>query len=101
MISNPSGEYAFEWHDHKNLKNIEKHNVSFSVAASLWSDCFVQSPAKTVDGEDRFFIIGKSEDTYLTVIFTMRGHKIRIISARRSRDVEREKYDKHFHDRDP
>ena len=47
-------------------------------------------------GEDRFVIIGMTEGRLLTVVYTLRADKARIISARRAEPRERRRY----HDQD-
>jgi uncharacterized DUF497 family protein len=44
-------------------------------------------------GEDRFTIVGMSGDTLLFVAYTMRGTRIRLISARRATRHEQDDYD--------
>jgi len=46
----------------------------------------------TSKGEDRFVIIGRSEDKMYSCVFTFRERKIRIISCRRSREKEKRGY---------
>jgi uncharacterized DUF497 family protein len=43
-------------------------------------------------GEDRYNIIGVVEDRLLFVAYTMRGERIRIISARLAEPYERRQY---------
>jgi uncharacterized DUF497 family protein len=43
-------------------------------------------------GEDRFLATGMIEGRLVTVVFTERGEKIRIISARKANTDERRKY---------
>jgi len=44
-------------------------------------------------GEERFLIVGRTKSgLILSVVYTERGERIRIISARRATKSEREKY---------
>jgi uncharacterized DUF497 family protein len=43
-------------------------------------------------GEDRFILIGQAAGGVLTVIYTERNDRIRIISAREANDHERRNY---------
>ncbi len=44
------------------------------------------------DGEDRFVTVGMVEDRLLFVSYTLRGVRIRIISARAAQPSERRRY---------
>ena len=88
----------FDWDAKKNLINIEKHGVSFKMAASSFFD----PKAVTVDddahsqNEDRFILIGVNKyDKLLTVCHCYRddGGIVRIISARKPNQIEREIYE--------
>lgn len=74
---------SFVWNREKELLNVEKHGVTFAVAARVFKDpkrkVFVDS--KHSEHEERFFCAGKAEGQILTVRFTARGGKIRIIGA--------------------
>ena len=78
----------FEYDQHKSKINQEKHGISLEEAKQIW---FV--PAAEVDAQSRFdeqrhMLIGKLGGKFYSVIFTMRGDTIRLISARRSRTKE-------------
>ncbi len=83
----------FEFDDHKNQINEKKHGIGFFEAQRLWFDPdMLQIPAKLED-EPRTMVIGKIKDKLWTAIVTSRGHKIRIISIRRSREKEVKLYE--------
>lgn len=86
----------YEWDDNKNQKNIEKHGIGFETAIEVFSDsnAIVQFN-RDIDGEIRDQIIGKinGEIVILFVVFTKRGSKIRLISARRANKSERAIYE--------
>jgi uncharacterized DUF497 family protein len=73
----------FEWDDAKEQQNIVKHGVNFSSAARVFADpgrrIFMDS--KHSAKEDRFFCIGQVADEIITVRFTYRQNKVRIIGA--------------------
>lgn len=82
-------EFIFEWDDDKAEKNLAKHNVSFTEAASVFMDEYAQIYADTdhSDDEERFIIIGISyEQNLLLVCHCLRDAEsvIRIISARKA-----------------
>jgi len=87
----------FDWDIQKNLINIEKHGVSFKMAASSFFDpkaVIVSDDAHSQD-EDRFILIGVNKyDKLLTVCHCYRDNEnvIRIISARKPNRVEEEIY---------
>jgi len=79
----------FEWDEGKAKKNEEKHSISFDLAANLLiKQEYVEIPSNT-NSETRFKAIGAIENTILTVVFTRRNARIRIISARRASREER------------
>lgn len=73
----------FIWDEAKESANIKKHGVSFRIASRAFLDdkrkIYVDS--KHSDEEKRFFCIGKVGNKVLTVRFTYRRNKIRIIGA--------------------
>ena len=83
----------FRFDERKSHINKKKHGIDFIEAQALWQDPDrIEVPAKTVD-EVRFIVIGKTSDKHYSAIFTHRGEKTRIISARRSRKEEIELYE--------
>jgi uncharacterized protein len=86
----------FEFDEDKRLKNIEKHSLDFIDADILFGNPYLEALAKTVDGEQRWLAIGMIDDDFVTAVFTRRGSVIRIISMRRARNDERQRYQKVF-----
>lgn len=89
----------FEWDDNKSRVNRKKHGVSFEIAAEAFADPFCLTiPDRTVQGEDRFWTIGRVENlVILVVVHTTRdqqGEEItRIVSARKATPRERRFYE--------
>ncbi|MGI8485434.1 MAG: BrnT family toxin [Thermomicrobiales bacterium] len=84
----------FEWDPAKAELNREKHGIDFIRAEDVFFDshCILQDSTRERDPERRSKAIGKIDDGRLfTVIFTIRGDRTRIISARRAWDNERRK----------
>ena len=82
----------FEWDEAKSRSNLEKHGVLFNEV--LWvfdGRPFVVRPARDL-GEERFATTAESAGVYFTVIWTQRGMKTRLISARRARNEEKREY---------
>ena len=84
----------FEWDENKNNINKVKHGVSFETAILAFED---ENKVEIYDRfhstleETRFLLIGKTKGI-LTVIFTERKDKIRIISARHANSIEKDIY---------
>jgi uncharacterized DUF497 family protein len=83
----------FEFDAEKSKSNKQKHEIDFYEAQTLWDDPdLIEIPVKTSD-EPRFLVIGKISGKHWSGVITYRGEKIRIISARRSREEEVEIYE--------
>jgi uncharacterized protein len=84
----------FEWDERKAPINLRRHRVSFETACSVFNDAFalVEQDVSEEYGEDRFLATGMVEGELITVVYTERGERIRIISARRSNNNEQRKY---------
>lgn len=84
---------GFEWYENKNESNIDEHKIDFMDAKELFSDDdFVNTTARTVKGEKRWKAIGFLQTDVITVVYTIRGKYVRIISARRANNNERKDY---------
>ena len=85
---------AFEWDDRKAARNLAKHNISFAVARGVFAD--PSSVAWEDDGqgdlEQRFVEVGVVEGRLLSVCYTFRAHRTRIISARLADSWEQRVY---------
>lgn len=86
----------FEWDDEKNKINIKKHKISFSIAKFVFND---ENRLEIFDeihslNEDRYITIGiiNQMPVVVTVVYTERGQKIRLISARKATAEERRMY---------
>jgi len=83
----------YEWDERKRLANLEKHGLDFFEVVDVFESTHVVVPsAHSI--EERFIAIGTFEGRFVTVVYTMRGEAIRIISFRRARHEERETYQK-------
>lgn len=86
----------FVWDEQKNQINRKKHGVSFQTAALVFGDDYrleILDQAHSWE-EDRFVTVGMAGDCLLVlyVVYTERGSKIRLISARKASKTEREMY---------
>ncbi len=79
--------FTFEWDPKKAASNQRKHGVSFDEAATAFADPYgivVDDPRHSTE-EVRLALLGHSEPGgLLAVMFTERGDRIRLISARRA-----------------
>ena len=73
----------FEWDEAKDQLNQKKHGVSFALAqlAFLDRDRVILEDLEHSAGEKRYYCLGKVSDGILTVRFTYRTYRIRIIGA--------------------
>ena len=82
--------FEFEYDENKSRQNSVRHGISLEDAIQLWRQSHVVIPAKKVDGELRWALIGMIGATYYVAIYTERGDRIRIISCHRAdRKLER------------
>lgn len=86
----------FEWDPRKCAKNIDKHGLDFNDVDIVFGSPYFKQSAKPVNDEERWLAVGMIDETYVTVVCTMRGSVIRIISMRRARDGERRKHQEIF-----
>lgn len=85
----------FEWDERKARTNLRRHRVDFADAATVFEDDRAVTVTDEEQNEERFSTLGLDAlGRELVVIYTMRGKRIRIISARRATRREREEYHK-------
>ena len=83
----------FEWDDDKAEANWRKHRVSFEEAVRVFDDpCQFNFEDNSVRYEDRFNVVGMMRGRLVTVTYTIRGDKYRIVSARGAEPHEKRKY---------
>ena len=86
----------YEWDQEKAASNLEKHEVSFEEAATVFSDpLYVDfyDPDHSVD-EHRYLIMGHSTAGRLLIVsYTDRDDLVRLISAREVTASERKAYE--------
>jgi uncharacterized protein len=85
----------FEWDADKAASNLEKHKLSFELARSVFNDPFM---IQWVDdrrdyGELRLIAVGVVFERALTVCYTLRGGRIRLINARKANPNEEYRYE--------
>jgi uncharacterized DUF497 family protein len=96
MVPDFSKLTGFEWDAGNTDKNPGKHKISNEEAEEVFfRHPVVMQTIRTADDEPRWFVFGLSERSrVLRIVFTIRGYKIRIISARPASRKERTAYEK-------
>lgn len=87
----------FEWDENKNTINKSKHNIAFEEAKTVFYDemALVIDDPDHSEQEDRFIILGKSNQAKLLVVchcYRESDTVIRIISARKATKTESSQY---------
>ena len=84
----------FEWDDEKARRNLVKHEVSFEAGCLVFDDPDIFEQDDDDPDEERFKATGMVSGRLLTVIYTDRPPRIRIISVRKaSRDEQTSYFD--------
>lgn len=83
----------FEWDEAKDESNFRKHGIDFDYAIGIFEGFTIEDEDDRQDyGETRMRVIGKTAENVLLVVYTAREPRLRIISARKARRDERERY---------
>jgi len=84
----------FEWDHNKAASNRAKHGISFDEAKGVFRDTYAIEELDNQEdyGEVRYILIGMTEGKLLFVVYTERGEKIRLISARKADKDEQNEY---------
>ena len=84
----------FEWDSRKAVANLRKHGIDFADAATVLHDELAVTVPDADPDEERFVTLGiDALGRVLVVVFTWRGGRIRLISARRAGAPERRQYE--------
>lgn len=81
----------FEWDPDKRQSNLEKHGIDFVAARQVFAGPYIRKRSDR-KGERRWLATGEIKGRIITVVYTLREGRIRIISARAARSYEREAY---------
>ncbi len=83
----------FEWDPAKRQTNLRRHGVDFRIVHRIFEGPVLERQDDRFDyGEIRWIAVGIVNGTELTVCYTDRGQRRRIISARRANRHERNAY---------
>ena len=85
----------YEWDPWKARRNSEKHGVDFADAVvALEDELALTVQDLSAGGEERFVTMGADPlGRLLVVVYTWRGERVRIISARKATSGERRHYE--------
>lgn len=83
----------FEWDEDKRQKNLIKHKLDFIDARFVFDDSYRIELEDERNGEMRYKTIGQVNGIVSLVVYTNRGKKKRIISARKANKDERKAYE--------
>lgn len=86
----------FEWDEEKEWANYLKHWIRFNEAQMIWADPYADEfyDEEHSIREERYIRRGHHPSKgLLVVVFTERDDRIRIISARRATNLEKEDYE--------
>lgn len=86
----------FDWDEGNREKNWTKHRVSTKECEQIFLNIplVMLQDTKHSDREKRFILLGKTNQwRLLHVVCTMRGNRIRVISARNRNKKERRRYE--------
>lgn len=82
-----------EWHEAKNQRNVDKHQLNFADAHEVLSaPHFTCADHRKDYGEPRFIAVGTLRDRMVVVAYTMREDVYRIISMRKANAREQSTY---------
>ena len=84
----------FEWDNAKGVANLAKHGVSFPNAADALRDRGIveELDLNSDSDEERVIAYCLLEGQVLVVVYTLRGERYRIISARKADKYEQDHY---------
>lgn len=92
---------GFQWDEHNSTKIWDKHRVSMSESEQIFFDrpLVIADDVKHSQRESRFYALGRTDaGRRLFVVFTVRDHLIRVISARDMSRKERNAYQSYEED---
>jgi uncharacterized DUF497 family protein len=85
---------GFQWDEANSSKNWARHAVSQTEAEQVFLNRPVVVTGARPGPEARWFAFGRTDaNRVLTVVFTMRGPRLRVISARPMSRSEGKRYD--------
>jgi uncharacterized DUF497 family protein len=83
----------FEFDPAKSASNKDKHGVDFVEAQALWRDKLRLIIRGKYVGEPRYALIAEMDGRLWVAIYVLRSETVRLISVRRARAMEKERYE--------
>jgi uncharacterized DUF497 family protein len=84
----------FEWDPAKEEKNVRERDLDFTMASRIWDRPVLEMIDGRRDyGETRIMAFGKIDGRLIAVLFTWRGVRRRIISARKANRREQRRFE--------
>jgi uncharacterized DUF497 family protein len=85
----------YEWDNNKAASNLRKHSIDFADAVSVFADDAAITIVDEHPDEERFVTTGIDAFGRILVVvyYTLRGDRIRLISARKATRKERQQYE--------
>jgi len=82
-----------KWDSKKAISNLKKHGIDFADAVTVLEDERAITISEDYPDEERFITIGMdSLGRILVIVYTWRGTRIRMISARKATAKETRQY---------
>jgi uncharacterized protein len=82
-----------EWHERKRRANLAKHGIDFAALDPMFAGSLVEEvDTRRNYGETRIKAIGEANGVIVSVVYTWRGERRRLISARKAKADERKEY---------
>ena len=82
-MDEPTGNSGFEWDQGNSEKNWVRHRVSQAECEQFFRNEPVVAASIIVSAEQRYFALGVTDSGgRLSIVYTVRGSLIRVISAR-------------------
>lgn len=83
-----------EWDSRKAAANLKKHGVDFADAVTVLYDELARTLSGDEPDEQRFVTLGMDAlGRVLVVVYTWRGERLRLISARKATSREQREYE--------
>ena len=88
---------GFEWDEVKSQRTMRERGFDFEFASRVFDFDYIESEDRRLRyGEPRYVTLGRVEDVLITVVWTPRAKRRRIIAAWPSSNQERRKYHEYY-----
>lgn len=86
-------EFEFEWDEKKRKMNFEKHNFNFQDVEEIFRSFVIRRRDHRRDyGEIRYIAFGTLKGRVISIVYTERENRLRIISLRKAHEKEKKIY---------